>query len=206
MLKGLAAKDFSSNPYARLFIQVTLGTIPILIFGYLLKDLIDNQFRSLYVMAFTLIIFSIIIAIAEKVSKMNNPIENLTVKDSLFIGFFQAIALIPGTSRSGSTMSGAFFRNMNREAAARFSFLLSIPAILISGLYKLYSDRAVLLASDDSMLSILTATIVSGIVGYLSIWFLLYFLKTHTMKLFIVYRIAIGVVVLFLLYFNVITN
>jgi len=206
VLNGFNAKDFKTNPYARLFINVTIGTVPILIFGYTLKDFIDNQFRSLYVVSVTMIAFSFIIAFAEKRSKMNNPIDNLNIKDSIFIGLFQAIALIPGTSRSGSTMSGAFFRNLNRESAARFSFLLSIPAVLISGLYKLYSERDVLLAGEDSIISIVVATVVSGIVGYLSIWFLLRFLKTHTMRLFIVYRIILGGIVLISLFLNLITN
>src|SRR4030095_931430 len=121
-------------------------------------------------------------------------------------GFFQAIALIPGTSRSGSTMSGAFFRNMDRTSAARISFLLSIPAILISGLYKLYDERATLLSSGDSITSILIATVVSGIVGYISIWFLLTYLKTHSLNLFVIYRIALGLLVLVLLFTNVISN
>jgi undecaprenyl-diphosphatase len=204
VLKCAGNKDFKTNPYTRLFINVTIGTIPILIFGYILKDFIDNQFRSLYVISITMIMFSIVIAIAEKVSKKNIPIENLNIKDSIIIGLFQSIALLPGTSRSGSTMSGAFFRNMNREAAARYSFLLSIPAVLISGLYKLYSDRKVLFASGDSIESIVIATVVSGIVGFASIWFLLRYLKTHTMMLFIVYRIIMGVVVLVLLFTNII--
>jgi len=204
VVKSAGNKDYKSNPHTRLFINVAIGTIPILIFGYALKDFIDHQFRSLYVISITMILFSIVIAIAEKVSKMNNPIENLNIKDSIIIGLFQSIALIPGTSRSGSTMSGAFFRNMNREAAARYSFLLSIPAVLISGLYKLYSERKVLLASGDSIESIVIATVVSGIVGFISIWFLLRFLKTHTMMLFIVYRIILGVIVLVLLLANII--
>src|SRR4030095_3105555 len=189
MLKGfigsLKTWDFKSNNYTRLFLQVCIGTIPILILGYVLKKFIDNQFRSLYVMAITMILFSIVIAVAERMSRKNLAIESINIKDSLFIGLFQAIALIPGTSRSGSTMSGAFFRNMDRTSAARISFLLSIPAILISGLYKLYDERATLLSSGDSITSILIATVVSGIVGYISIWLLLTYMKTHSLNLFV---------------------
>lgn len=203
---SLGSKDFETNPHTRLFIQVMFGTIPILIFGYLLRHIIDNQFRSMYIIAGTMVLFSIVIAIAEKVSKKNVVIEKITIKDSIIIGLFQSIALIPGTSRSGSTMSGAFFRNMDRESAARFSFLLSIPAVLISGVYKLISDRKELFISGDSMTSIIIATVVSGIVGYVSIWFLLAYLKTHTLKLFIVYRILFGLLVLALLFTNVISN
>ncbi|HEY3251346.1 MAG TPA: undecaprenyl-diphosphate phosphatase, partial [Ignavibacteria bacterium] len=152
------------------------------------------------------ILFSLVIAIAERISKKNVGIEGINLKDSLFIGFFQAIALIPGTSRSGATMSGAFFRNMDRTSAARFSFLLSIPAVLISGLYKLYDERAALLSSSDSITSIIIATVVSGIVGYISIWFLLSYLKMHTLNLFVVYRIFLGLLVLILLFTNVISN
>ena len=205
-ISSLGSKDFKTNPNTRLFLQVMIGTIPILIFGYLLRHVIDNQFRSIYLIAAMMVLFSFVIAIAEKISKKNILIENITIKDSIIIGLFQCIALIPGTSRSGSTMSGAFFRNMNRESAARFSFLLSIPAVLISGVYKLISDRKELLSSGDSMTSIIIATVVSGIVGYAAIWFLLAYLKTHTLRIFIIYRILFGLLVLALLFTNVISN
>jgi undecaprenyl-diphosphatase len=132
--------------------------------------------------------------------------EKLGYADGLIIGFFQALALIPGASRSGSTISGAFFRNMTREDAARFSFLLSIPAVLLSGTYELFSQRAELMKADSAILSLVIATIVSGVVGYWSIGFLLNFIKKHSMMLFVVYRIAFGILIIILLSTKVISN
>ena len=205
MSHSVIKRDFNSYG-ARLFIMISVGTIPIIIFGYTFQNLIDNEFRSLYVMAYSLIIFSLIMAFAEHKSKKNVKIENVKLTDAVVVGFFQALALIPGTSRSGSTITGAFLRNMDRESAARFSFLLSIPAILISGLYKLYSDREELFSTSESLGSIIVATIVSGITGYIAIWFLLFYMRTHSLNLFVIYRIILGILVLVLLNFNIITN
>lgn len=205
-LSAVKTRKFTEQQDSRLFIQVIMGTIPILILGYLLKGLIRNQFRNMYLMASAIIFFSIIIYFAERYSKQVVTIDKLSLKDSLIIGFFQSIALIPGASRSGITIAGGYFRNMVREDAARFSFLLSIPAVLISGLYELYSERSVLFAFQGGAAGLIVATVVSGIVGYLSIWFLLAYLKTHSLKLFIVYRLIFGVLILVLLFFNIISN
>jgi undecaprenyl-diphosphatase len=101
---------------------------------------------------------------------------------------------------------GGFFRNMDRESAARYSFLLSIPAILISGLYELYSERASLFANGNSTISLIVATVVSGVVGYISIWFLLSYLKKHSLMIFIVYRILFGILIIILLSTKIISN
>lgn len=199
-------KTYMSKPDTRLLFMVCIGTIPILIFGYLFKDFIRNEFRSMYVMAGSMIIFSLIILAGEKYTNRNVSIEKLTLKDSIIIGFFQSLALVPGTSRSGSTITGGFFRNMDRESAARYSFLLSIPAILISGLYELYSERVSLFASGNSTISLVIATVVSGIVGYISIWFLLSYLKKHSLLIFIVYRILFGILIIILLSTKIISN
>jgi undecaprenyl-diphosphatase len=203
--KSISQKNFDL-PDTKLFINIIIGTIPILIFGYLLKSLIRNQFRSLYVIAGSLIFFSFVIFLSEKFSKMKKNTTEVTTLDAVIIGLFQSIALIPGASRSGITMSGAFIRNFNRESAAKFSFLLSIPAVLISGVYELISERKELFSASEGFTSLITATIVSGIVGYISIWFLLKFVKTHSLLLFIVYRIILGVVIILSLYFNIIKN
>jgi len=203
---GLKDKDFSSKPDARLFYYVLAGTIPILICGYLFKDLIRNQFRDMYLIAANMIFFSFVIFAAEKFTKKTLTIEKLGLKDGLFIGIFQALALVPGTSRSGSTIAGGFFRNMDRESAARYSFLLSIPAVFISGVYELYSERNMLFTSEASTIGLIVATVVSGMVGYWSIWFLLSYVKKHSLMIFIVYRIAFGVLIIILLSLKVIVN
>lgn len=198
--------DFRTNQYTRLFLMISLGTLPILIFGYLLKGFIRNQFRNMYIVAGMMIVFSLVMFLAERYTNRKRNIENLNYKDSLIIGLFQSIALIPGTSRSGSTISGSFFRNMGSYDAARFSFLLSIPAVFISGMYELYSERTALFMSSESTLSLIVATIVSGAVGYWSIWFLLNYLKTHSLNLFIVYRIIFGILIVILLISKIINN
>jgi undecaprenyl-diphosphatase len=203
---SIKEKTYMSKPDTRLLFMVCIGTIPILIFGYLFKDLIRHQFRSMYVMAGSMIVFSFIIFAAEKFTKRNITIDKLSIKDSIIIGFFQSLSLVPGTSRSGSSITGGFFRNMDRESAARYSFLLSIPAILISGVYELYSERASLFASENGILSLVVATIVSGVVGYISIWFLLSYLKKHSLMIFIVYRILFGILIIILLSAKIISN
>jgi undecaprenyl-diphosphatase len=160
----------------------------------------------MYIVSASLIFFSIVLFISEKVTKKTVTIEKLGFVDALFVGFFQALALIPGASRSGSTISGSFFRNMAREDAARFSFLLSIPAILLSGLYELFSQRATLLSGENAITSLLIATVVSGVVGYWSIWFLLSYIKRKSLTIFVVYRIAFGILIIILLSSGVISN
>lgn len=206
IVKDIKTRNWMNNFHSRLFILITIGTIPIMILGYALKDLIDNQFRDMYIIAGNMIFFSIVMWLGERYSKKSRNIESLNIVDSIIIGLFQALALVPGTSRSGSTITGGFLRHMDREAAARFSFLLSIPAILISGLYKLYSDRKELLTSGDSMTTIIIATVVSGIVGYFAIWMLLTYLKKHSLNIFIIYRIGFAVLVIILLSTGVIHN
>ncbi len=205
MFLSIKTKDYKSKD-TRLLIMICLGTIPIVIFGFLLKNLIRNQFRSMYIMAGSLIFFSIILYIADRYTKKKVDLQNISYKDGFIIGLFQALALIPGASRSGSTISGAFFRNMTREDAARFSFLLSIPAVLLSGVFELFSQRATLLSGESAVLSLVIATVVSGVVGYWSIWFLLSYIKKHSMMLFVVYRIIFGILIIILLILNIIHN
>ena len=205
MMLSLKTKDFNSKD-TRLLIMIIIGTIPIVIAGFLLKDLIRHQFRNMYIVAASLIFFSIILMIADRFTKKKVDLNSISYKDGIIIGIFQAMALIPGASRSGSTISGAFFRNMTREDAARFSFLLSIPAVLLSGVYELFSQRATLLSGDSAILSLVIATVVSGVVGYWSIWFLLSFIKKHSMMLFVIYRVIFGILIIVLLSMGIIQN
>ncbi len=202
---SIKSRDYKSKD-TRLLILIIAGTIPIVICGFLFKDIIRHQFRNMYVMASSLIFFSIVLFAADRFTKKTVTMDKLKMSDGLFIGFFQALALIPGASRSGSTISGSFFRNMTREDAARFSFLLSIPAVLLSGMYELFSQRATLLSGDSAILSLVVATVVSGIVGYWSIWFLMEYIKKHSLTLFVVYRILFGILIIVLLTMNVISN
>ncbi len=206
LVLSVKEKTYMTKPNTRLLFMVCVGTIPILIFGYLFKDFIRHDFRNMFVMAGSLILFSLVILAGERYTRKKVTIEKLSMADAIIIGFFQSLALVPGTSRSGSTIAGGFFRNMDRESAARYSFLLSIPAILISGFYELYSEREQLFSNGSGAASLIIATAVSGIVGYASIWFLLSYLKRHSMMIFIVYRILLGVLIIILLNLKFISN
>jgi len=125
--------------------------------------------------------------------------ENIGWKDALLIGLIQSIALIPGSSRSGVTITGGLFLNLSRETAARFSFLLSLPSVLAAGVFQLYKSWDLIISSPDNLIAIIVATIVSGIVGYASIAFLLNYLKSHTTSVFIIYRLLLGSGILLML-------
>ena len=129
---------------------------------------------------------ALLLLAAEKTGKRTRTMDDLSLRDALIVGFAQVLSLIPGTSRSGATITGGLFAGETRETAARFSFLLSIPAITASGLLQL--KEAVVKLPPDSALPLLVATIVAGIVGYASIWFLLRFLRTHSTQVFMLNR------------------
>jgi len=141
-----------------------------------------------------MIVVAILLMIAELVGKRDHAMDQLGVGDALAVGFAQVLALMPGSSRSGSTIMGGLFAGQTRETAARFSFLLSIPAIAASGLLELKEAMEKLPAGSYGSLAV--ATVVSGVVGYASIWFLLRYLRTHSTGVFIVYRVIVGAVIL----------
>lgn len=173
---------------------IIIGTIPIVIVGLLLKDFIEGSFtKELNVIAGSLIGLALILAIAEQISKRSKDMASITIKDSIIIGIAQCIALIPGSSRSGTTITAGLFVGLNREAAARFSFLLSIPAILASGLLSVYQALEYIDGSDA--INLIVATIFSGISGYYAIGFLINYLKKHSTYVFIYYRIALGLII-----------
>ncbi|HYF03600.1 MAG TPA: undecaprenyl-diphosphatase UppP [Patescibacteria group bacterium] len=176
---------------------IILGSVPIIVIGLVFKDFIRGTFtKDLTVIATSLIMLGIILFIAEKTAKFNREIKDLTWKDAILVGLAQAVALIPGSSRSGTTITAGLFRGMTRETAARFSFLLSIPAITASGLLEFFKSLPHI--DGDSGLNLLVATVVSGVSGYYAIAFLMNFLKTRTTLPFVVYRIGLGALILVL--------
>ncbi len=184
--------------------MIILGSIPVGIVGLTFKDYIEGAMtKNLWLISTMLIIVAILLLIAEFVGRKSKGMDEIGVKESLIVGFSQVLALIPGASRSGSTIMGGLFAGLKRETAARFSFLLMIPAITASGLLELY--QAIELLPRETMLPLAVGTLVSGIVGYVSIWFLLSFLKRHSTAIFIVYRIVLGSVILILLWQGVIS-
>lgn len=178
---------------------VILGSIPIGTVGILFKDLIEGPgTKNLWIIAVMLIAVALLLAAAEMVGKKQKELNRLGIVDCIAVGFAQVLALMPGSSRSGSTLMGGLFAGQTRETAARFSFLLSIPAITASGLLEL--REAVAMLPPGSFLPLAVSTLVSAIVGYLSIWFLLAFLRRNSTAVFIIYRIILGVIILALLW------
>lgn len=183
---------------SRLGWYIILGTIPIGIFGLAFKDPIENGARDLYLIGSMLIVFGLVLLAAEWAGSQKRELESIDQRDGIFIGLAQAIALIPGVSRSGATISAGLFRGFNRAAAARYSFLLSIPAVVLSGLFELKSFVDGSEKTDTSALGLVLATGFAFVVGYASIAFLLRYLVRHSTIVFVVYRVALGALVLVL--------
>jgi undecaprenyl-diphosphatase len=182
---------------------IIIGTIPVVIFGHLLQSSIEGALtKNLYVIASSLIILAIILAIAEKTARFKKEMKDITIKDSLVVGVAQCLALIPGSSRSGTTITGGLFMGLTRETAARFSFLMGLPAVFGSGMIELF--RSLNYLDETMVVNLIVSTIVSGICGYMAIDFLLKYLKKNTTFLFVYYRIAAGIIILILLYKQII--
>jgi undecaprenyl-diphosphatase len=183
---------------ARLGWYIVLGTIPIGIFGIAFKDQIENGARDLYLIGVALILLGFVLLAAERVGRKDREIKDITTRDGIAVGFAQALALIPGVSRSGATISAGLFLGLDRTSAARFSFLLSVPAVVLSGLLEFVS---ILNGSDGEHVglgALAVATLLAFIVGYASIAFLLRYLSNHSTIVFVVYRVALGALVLVL--------
>ncbi|MER3495464.1 MAG: undecaprenyl-diphosphatase, partial [Armatimonadota bacterium] len=177
---------------------VFYGTLPIVILGFLLKHRIETSFRSLWVIAFSFIIMGVIMFFAERHGKRSRKIDSVTPRDGLVVGLWQALAIFPGMSRSGSAISGGLFVNLDHASAARFSFLLGIPAITAAGLFEAFKERKEIL-SGGALIPTLIATAVSFIVGYASIAWLIGILQKRGVAPFVLYRVALGVILLVLL-------
>jgi undecaprenyl-diphosphatase len=178
---------------------VIIGSIPIGVVGLLFKETIEGEStKNLWFISIMLISVALLLLVAEWVGKQRKKMRDLGMTDAIVVGLAQVISLMPGSSRSGSTIMGGLFAGETRETAARFSFLLSIPAITASGLLQLKEAWSILPA--DSFGPLLVGTIVAAIVGYISIWFLLAFLRKNSTVVFIIYRIVLGTVILVLLW------
>lgn len=200
----LHRKNFSEQSLnSKMGWYLVIATLPVVIIGLSFKDVIEGVLtKNLYVISISLILLALILAYAEKVSKFNRSSDNIKWYDSLIIGIAQSLALIPGSSRSGTTITAALFLGFNRETAARFSFLMSIPAVLASGLLQFYQSLEFI--DYNGAINLIAATAASAIVGYLSIEFLLRYLRKHSMMFFVGYRIIIGIIILALILSGVI--
>ncbi len=188
----------SEDNDGRLGWYIVLGTIPISIVGVVFSDQIENNVRTLSLVAIVMILFSFVLMAADLKGAQDRDVTELTLKDGIIIGLFQALALIPGVSRSGSTISGGLFLGLDRESATRYSFLLSVPAVVLSGLFELRKIGDGAGASVGAAPTII-ATVLAFVSGYLAIAFLLRFVRTHNFSVFVIYRVAVGVLMLVLL-------
>jgi undecaprenyl-diphosphatase len=183
---------------ARLGWYILFATIPIGIFGLAFKDQIENGARDLYLIGSALIVGGLLLLAAEEVSKRNRGIEDINARDGAAVGFAQALALVPGVSRSGATITAGLFMGLDRPTAARFSFLLSVPAVVLSGLFELAGILSGSEKQDVSTAKLAIATFMAFVTGYLAIAWLLRFLTSHTTMVFVVYRVVLGALVLLL--------
>ena len=190
----------SRNHDARMGWYIGLGSLPIVVLGLGLESAIDKSFRNLYLIALMLIVFALVLGWADKVGAKNRELTDLNPKHALYFGFAQALAIVPGVSRSGGTISAGLLMGYTREAAARYSFLLAIPAVLGSGFYKLFTSADEIgIPGTPSLAMTLMATLVAFVVGYFVIIVFLKIISTFSYKPFVIYRIVLAVVVVALL-------
>jgi undecaprenyl-diphosphatase len=182
----------------RLGWYLALGTLPIVIFGFAFKDQIESGARDLYVIGTTLIVLGLVLGLADRLAKHRRGMDEITPRDVAIIGFAQAAALVPGVSRSGSTLTAGLALGFKRAEAARFSFLLSVPAVVLSGLFELRKAFDGAWGAGIGAGDTIVATVVSFVVGYAAIAFLLRWLSSHNTAIFVVYRVAVGAAVLIL--------
>jgi undecaprenyl-diphosphatase len=173
---------------------IVLGTIPISIAGLALKDVVDDEFRTLELIAIVMILFSFVLHVADTRGSRTREVSELTLSDGLKIGAAQALALVPGVSRSGATISAALLLGLTREAATRYSFLLSVPAIVLAGLFEMRKVAG----GEVDVAPTIVATVFAFISGYAAIAWLLRYVRTHDFSWFVRYRLAVGVLVLVL--------
>jgi undecaprenyl-diphosphatase len=190
---SLRRPGLRSDLDARMGWYIGLGTIPIAVFGFLFRDQIESGARSLYLIGTTLIALGLLLLLAERVARRERDISDIRGRDAALIGFAQALALVPGVSRSGATITAGLFAGFDRESAARYSFLLSVPAVVISGLFE---ARKIGGEGSADVLPTLIATLLAFVVGYASIAWMLRWLVRHSTAVFVAYRVALGALVL----------
>lgn len=176
---------------------IIIGTLPVVIVGLSFRDFIENDVRNLWVIAWMLISFGILLGVSDVVGKKTRQISDLNYRHGIMLGLGQALALVPGVSRSGGTITVGLFLGYSREAAARYSFLLAIPAVLGSGLFQFFSSFED--SSSELLLATLVATVVSGVIGLGVIHFLLKYLQRGSFLPFVIWRLAVGGWLLFML-------
>ena len=203
-VRGLFVNKYRKNSDYKYGWAIIIGSIPIAIVGILFKDEIETVLRSLWFVAIALILWSLVMWWADKKAKQNLHEEDITWRDTLAVGIAQCLALIPGVSRSGATMSAGLLRNFDRVAVTKLSFFLSIPALSAAGILQIISKHSVIGASVGWTATII-ATLISFVVAYISVAWLLKFVAKHDYSVFIWYRVIVGVLLLIALATNFIS-
>lgn len=197
-LRALRDPSLRSDPNTKMGWFIIIATIPIGLIGFAMKDHIENGARDLYLIGTTLIVFALILHWADRRAKLERKTDDLSTRDGILIGLAQSLSLVPGVSRSGATMSAGLLLGLTREAAARFAFLIAVPAVLASGLFELFSIATGDSPGEESPWAIGISTLIAFVVGYAAIAWLLRYISSHTLTVFVVYRIALGALVLIL--------
>ena len=195
--RSLVRPELRGRRDALLGWYIILGTLPVVIVGVLLRNVIEDEFRNLWLTGAVLVGLGIVLGIAERVGRMDRPIESLGWRSAVLLGLAQALSVVPGVSRSGATISMGLFLGYEREAATRFAFLLAIPAVVGAGLFELHD--AVTGSNLYTVPQTAAATLVAFFVGYATIAWLLRYVATNSYAPFVIYRIALGSLVLVLL-------
>jgi undecaprenyl-diphosphatase len=199
---SLTGKVERKDPDARMGWYIILGSLPIVVLGLLFQDQIEGVFRSLWLVATTLIVFGLVLAVADVYGRQQRDLSGLDAKRGIIFGFAQALALIPGVSRSGGTITAGLFMGFTREAAARYSFLLAIPAVFGSGLYQLVKSLDE--PGPYSLGETALATAIAFVVGYVIVGWFLKYVSNNGYRLFVWYRVLLGLALYLLLGFGVI--
>lgn len=200
-VRGLAKPEHRGEFDHRMGWYVIVGSLPICVVGYVFRDLISGDLRSMWWVAGSLIAWSFVMVAAERLGSKKRPLEKITFIDSLLMGLFQCLALIPGVSRSGATISTGLFCGLDRVASTRMAFLLGIPALVGAAIFELQHA----LDGNVGLVPVLVGTAVSFVVAYASVAWLLKFVQKHSTEIFAFYRICLGVVILILLATSTIT-
>lgn len=196
-LRSLVRPEYRGHLDARMGWFIIIGSLPIVVLGVLLKDVIERDFRSLWLIGCTLVVLGIVLGVADRVGGTSKRLEQLGLRDAVLMGVAQALALVPGVSRSGATLSMGRFLGYDRETATRYAFLLAIPAVIGAGLFELKDVPGS--ENPYGWGPTIVATLVSFVVGYAAIAWLLRFVTTRSYTPFVLYRVVLGVLVLVLL-------
>jgi undecaprenyl-diphosphatase len=197
-LRSMVKSEARRDPTARMAWAIALGNVPIVVLGLAFRDFIEGGARSLTLIAALLILLAALLAVADRLARQTGSAETLGAGRVFLIGIFQALALIPGASRSGATILGGLLLGLRREEATRFSFLLSMPAILGAALLQL--AHLVKHGTEGGWTALAIALVAAGLSGYWSIGFLIRYLTSHRTDVFVIYRIALGALLLWLVW------